>query len=318
LLDNIHRWLTEARSGRPPVPYEVKCPSGHPVAGLRKAHHQVVPCAQCGQRIFVLPYSPLPSPEEPGSVAAAQPPLRPWRLPAVAALFTLAIVILVFTIWLGALRSPKAGVVEDAREHIEAGKTALAEGRMRRAVEAFDAAFKVRQLGPTPLSSLEERQLRQWQRQASLLADLLSESLEEILLQAARSQPEEWLAQFAQRYKGAGKANAVVFDSEVWRDNTGKLRLRWELDAGAERARIDLGDLALLRARPLDKPTRLLFGARLASVAREPPGMWVVRFEEDSGVFLTEREAAAGCCPPPLDEELMKVLERQRQWVEGR
>ncbi len=72
-----------------------------------------------------------------------------------------------------------------------------------------------------------------------------------------------------------------------------------------------LEDLRIFRNVPLDPPPRVFFGARLAKVAHEPDG-WVIRFEPDSGVFFTDRDAA--CCVP-LDDELLAVLERQKKWL---
>ena len=65
-----------------------------------------------------------------------------------------------------------------------------------------------------------------------------------------------------------------------------------------------------------DRPRRLLFGARLASVDREG-GAWVVRFERASGVLLTDEGAVAACGLPPLDTELREVLRQQDLWLKG-
>jgi hypothetical protein len=201
---------------------------------------------------------------------------------------------------------------------MEAGEQALGEGRIRRAAEEFDAAQRLVSQNPSSLSLAEARRLRRVQHEAHLLADLLSESLEEILLHAARSPEDEWQAQFQQRYKGPGKANAVVFDMEVHHNGAGGYDHDWPLRAVDETARLEIGDLKLLHDLPLDQPRRLLFGARLGQVAREQNGVWVIRFEPDSGVLLTNLEAARACCPPVMYEELPGLLEQQRLWLEGK
>jgi hypothetical protein len=80
-------------------------------------------------------------------------------------------------------------------------------------------------------------------------------------------------------------------------------------------ARVALEDLTLWRRVPLAPPRRLLFGARLRRLGREAGGVWVVRFQPDSGVLLTDPGAAAACCPAPLDPDLLEVLQRQQEYV---
>jgi hypothetical protein len=79
-------------------------------------------------------------------------------------------------------------------------------------------------------------------------------------------------------------------------------------------ARLALGDLKLLPTLPLQRPQRLLFGARLASVRPENGGVWVVHFVPDSGVLLTDPDAVHAAYPLPTDE-LREVLERQAGWA---
>ena len=105
----------------------------------------------------------------------------------------------------------------------------------------------------------------------------------------------------------------MVFDADVSRDGAGPFRLDFHVRAGGERARVDVNDLTLLTLLPRDRPPRLLFGARLASLAREQGGVWVIRFDPDSGVLLTDETAAGACCP--LDAELRALLARQAEWA---
>jgi hypothetical protein len=197
-----------------------------------------------------------------------------------------------------------------------AGQQALAEGKVLLAATEFDVAQRLLKSQPQALAPAEQRELGQLQSQTTLVADLLLESLDELLLRAAKSHEDEWQAQFEQRYKRAGQSNAVVFDAEVRRDGAGQYQLDWVVRAGEEPARVEIGDLKMLHGLPLREPTRLLFGARLGRIAREQGGVWVVRFEPDSGVLLTDSRIAAACCPAPIDEPLQKLLQRQRQWLE--
>jgi hypothetical protein len=237
-------------------------------------------------------------------------PVSPWRRPVLAALATLAIVVAIFALLFLLLPPRPSASPEQIQAHITAGQEALAKGRFHEALKEFDVAR--RQLGENPraLTPAEERQLTQWRRQASLLADLLSESLDEILLLAARSEDKEWHERFVEHYKG----KAVVFaPAEVQRDGAGQYQIHWVVRAGDEPARLEIGDLTMLRTLPPDDPARLVFGARLGSIAREDKGVWVIRFEPESGVLLTDEPALAACCP--MDTELRKMLDRQREWL---
>jgi hypothetical protein len=213
---------------------------------------------------------------------------------------------------------PRAVRPDSLASHKTAAEQAIREGRMRRAAEEFDAALLLVSQNPQSLSLAETRALKRSRQQAHLLADLSSESIGEIALHAARSQEDEWQAQFQQRYKGPGKANAVVFDMRVHRDGAGGYDHDWHVKAGEEPARLEIGDLTILHDLPLDQPRRLLFGARLGKVAREQNGVWVIRFEPDSGVLLTDLDAARACCPAAMYDELPALLEQQRQWIEGK
>jgi hypothetical protein len=326
LVARMRRWWVPAEHARSaPVSYEVACACGAILRGLRQARHQVVRCSACRQPIFVLPRSPLPPlPSEAASAAptrdgsTARPFLKPWHWPFLAAAVTLVAVIVLYAVLLVALArgpaaSPLASPASDFVARSSAGQKALASGNFRRATDELSAARALLEQNPGAATAPEGRRIAQLHRQAALLADLLSESLGEILQRAAGLPDEEWQAQFANRYRNHG----VVFDADVTRAASGGWQIAFFVRAGPEPARIDGNDLKLLSALPRDRPPRLLFGARLASVRREPPGTWVVRFEPDSGVLLTDRDAVAACCPPPIDDELDALVARQNGWLAG-
>ena len=102
----------------------------------------------------------------------------------------------------------------------------------------------------------------------------------------------------------------------VGRAPNGEYQLQnYEVGAGDERVLVKL-DLDVFDGLALERPRRILFGARLASVAREG-GVWAVRFERDSGVLLTDEGAVAACGLVPLDAELRELLRQQDLWVKG-
>jgi hypothetical protein len=161
----------------------------------------------------------------------------------------------------------------------------LAEGSFRLAAEQL--------AGPVPTAL--KRPWEQLRGEASLLADLLVEPLEDVVRHAARTaEQREWLADFPRRYQG----KAVLFDMVVERLPSGEYQANYPLLLDARAVRLELGELLLLRKIPLEEPQRLVFGARLQSVRLEQPGpTWVVRFQPESGLLLTDPQAAARCCP---------------------
>jgi hypothetical protein len=220
-------------------------------------------------------------------------------------------------------RNPIASREEGAsppplQQRIEAGQQALAEGSFLRARALFADAIDLRNRDPDQLRIEQTRRLFQLHRESDLLARLLSDSLQDIISQAARVRDEdEWKALFRERHFG----KTVVFDDVVHRDAQGRPALtNYQVVIGPkehpEIAQVALGDLKVLHEVPLDPPPRVLFGARLASCEREDGGVWVIRFGAESGVLFTDRAAAETCCPKPLESDLLEVLSRQQQWLQ--
>jgi hypothetical protein len=308
------------------APYEVACACGEVLRGRRLVRHQVRRCGRCGQSVFVLPSSPLAeggtSQAQAGTAGGPagrnrQAARSVWLWPLLAAVPTLALVVGAYAVVLQSFRQPPPASAPrgaaDSDTHLEAGRKALAVGKFRLAADELQQAVARLESRPEGRRSAEARDAAQLHRQAALLADLLSQSVGEILQLAAGSHEEEWQAKFTQDYR----TRAVVFDADVTRDGAGQYRIDYHVRAGAEPARIEVGDLKLLAALPRERPPRLLFGARLASVSREPGGVWVVRFQPDSGVLLTDPGAGAACCPLPVDDdELPALLRRQKAWLD--
>jgi hypothetical protein len=297
-------------------PFDVACSCGQHARGLRQARHQVVRCLGCGGPVFVLGRSPLA--ESGGVPRAASLPRRYWLGPAIAAALTLAVIVAIFILVIPTLAPPAPPAEtnrDEVRDLIRAGREALRREDFRIAVARFEEARRRSEARPETLSPAEARELSRLGPQAKLVADLLSESLDEILERAAGTREEERQLQFDLRYKG----RAVIFDDVVSRDAAGRFNLTgYEVRAPGEPARVELNDLKLLSALPLAEPRRMLFGARLAGLGREERGghgLWVIHLDPDSGVLLTDEEAAGACCPRPLDTELRAVLSRQAEWA---
>lgn len=71
LLGQARRFLQTLGPAEPPrpQPYDVACPNGHRLQGLRTEGYQAFRCPSCGAGVFILPRSPLPDPPAPASKA---------------------------------------------------------------------------------------------------------------------------------------------------------------------------------------------------------------------------------------------------------
>jgi hypothetical protein len=319
LVHKVKRWWNGPGSGPSALtPYAVECACGQRVTGPRLAVHQVVHCPRCGARHFIFPRSPWPfvpsSREGPKDRFVAFLPARrrSWHLAAGVALLTVAVAGAL--LWLrpqhDADTSPGSKpLAPDSLPDLASIRAELAQGKFHAALAA------ARSLGNgNSLTLAERRALTQLRRQAHLLTDLLETPLQEILRDAVeKSSQGEWPAVFQQRYGG----KAVILDAVVRRTAAGGLTLEYYLFAGGKPARVNVGALNLLRVLGIDRPYRLIVGARLANVRREPSRVWVVDLRPDSGVLLTERGLLESACPRLRhDPALAEVLRRQRRWLE--
>jgi hypothetical protein len=321
----------------PSTPFEVRCPCGHATAGQRQPRHQVVRCPACQRSLFVLPASPLPVPRNASwssarrglgqALADGSPRQAPpsgrwlfWRWPLVAAGLTLVVVVLGLAALIhftgrdpAATHSTHAGT--DPQDLLRDADAALERGHLQIAADRYIQAAAL--LGrPQGGASLQEvRRVRRLAAQAKLVDELLPESLADVVHHAGID-GDRWPEKFADRYRGLG----VIFDAEVRRDvlpdRSKQYRINYHVEVDGQRVQVELRDLEVLALLELEKPTRLLFGARLASVAREAGGGWVVRFQPDSGVLLTDERIVRASCPPPFDEDVERLLKRQAEWAE--
>jgi hypothetical protein len=301
------------------VSYEVVCHCGQTIRGKRQARHQEVRCPGCSETVFVLPLSPFAVPFEPRPGEAVAP-RRWWRAPLLAGLACLAAVLVAFVALRPLLSRPDEQAQKKDNEEepdlpakIAAARRVLGQGKFQLARQMLREAVDARDDRPGLLSAEESRRLNHLHRQADLLARLLPVSLEEIVRQGQLVRdPTEWRLKMADYRRGS-----VVFDDVVRRDVRGRLILgSYVVDADGERVRVALDELTLLRDLPLDDGPRLIFGARLRACEREEGGGWVIRFEPDSGVLLTEPDAVATCLSVAPDRALEQTLAQQQRWVD--
>ena len=317
LISKVKRWLggsSSTLSG--PAPFTLECVCGRPVEGIRQATHQVVFCPRCGARLFVLPRSPLPAVSLPPSKKRQKPasPGPIWRRWPVTLGAGLALVAMAGLVWWFAFRDTGSEQVSDVGvrdlgSSIRQAEKALALGHAATARQALDQALE----GEGSLAPAQRRRLERLRRQASLAADLLDMPLEDVVRIAAELPFGEWKAVFRERYHGKG----VIFDAEVGRQASGKFSLDYRVFVERKEARVEIGDLVLLRQLHLDQPRRLILGARLAGVERQRDGPWVIRFQPTSGVLLTHLPLFKALCPGLTnDADAALTLKRQAAWLE--
>jgi hypothetical protein len=271
--------------------------------------------------VFILPQSPLPPLVDQGGQAVANEPktatlLSPTVRRALVCLLALGAAglllwgLAVRPVWFGRESPPvRVDDLDEIRVHISQGQQSWREGNFQSAVEEFRVARRIE----TDLSGKPEfSQLDQLLRQAELLADLLAESLEEVSHQMEGLGEREAQSVFVRRFKG----KAVVFYSGVRQDANGKYYMDYRLVNGAWESSADLGNLVLFKQLPLREPTTVLFGARLEQMRRQANGSWLIGFQPDSAVLLTDLDAATGCCfGVANDDELRAVVARQAEWT---
>jgi hypothetical protein len=214
------------------------------------------------------------------------------------------------------LRQPLVPDAEaNLRLQIEAGKQALAKGSFQKANEELENALQQAREKPTWLTRTEMRELQELQRQADLLAGLLSQSLQELLDQAKTAADEEWRSRFRKEYAG----KTILFDSFASLNVQGRPELTLKtIQSGEVEARLALEKIDLFARLSLgDQPRRVVFGARLASFDK-PGGRWVVGFQPASGILLTDQDAFRACAPTLVDQDpdILAVLRRQKLWVQ--
>lgn len=307
-----------AQRDMPPVSFELRCRCGNVLRGQRSTQAQFIRCPQCQAERLVLPRSPLPAINSSAIEAAkARPTLWSfWRWPALAIAVT-AVLAAAFIYGLLHYTRPQlrtaATLTPEQRfeQHRNAGEEALHTGSYERAAHELQQALALRSeagFGPNAPALVK---LKQQQREAAILADLLSESLDEIIRRAVGMPDDEWQQVFRKRYA----QKSVILDDVIHRDPYSRHHHRFQIDVLGKSGRIELDRLSMMLHLPLQQPRRLFFGFRLSSIHREADGSWRITPEADSGVLLTDGKALAGLSLA-IDAELADVITQQHQWLE--
>jgi hypothetical protein len=176
------------------------------------------------------------------------------------------------------------------------GIPALKEGR-------FDRAYQVLSAARDAVDALHDQvehsaEIRHAADEARIFVNLLSDSLESLLDEAARTTPGAWATRFDNVYKGRG----VIIDATITATPASGQNNRYELDylvlspgegdPKERRARIDLtGFEAITLAQP-KVGDHVVIGALLDSFQFDAEsGGWLIHLEPKSGVSIKYQEA---------------------------
>jgi hypothetical protein len=319
----VRKWWRVFRTRfEPAIPFTVECRCGAPLVGRRNATFQVRICAICRAEVFILGRSPLPLIPEPAgalekgtSTVPTRPTRsrRPWLLPVVAALVTLALAGGGLFLLLNVLNQvPGQTMREEFQTHQEAGAKAWQEENYALAAYELKEAQKLREQLGDPTASDAARRLDQMQLEADLVASTLGQPLMDKLDEWQGISDEDLHKLFAEK-----QGRAVVFDVDISRDSSG---LYHQHALGRELPRMDLRNLPFLRKLPLHEEQRLIFGVKLDSVKRDSTvradhsQRWTVSFQSDSLVLITDAKIARAL-GLKVDDQTARVLERQAGWL---
>ena len=217
-----------------------------------------------------------------------------WHSPQVilAGVFLLVVGTVVLRAW----RSYRRDLPQVALDGYSKGIPALKAGQ-------FDKAHQLLSPAKDAVVALRDQvehagEIRAAADQAAIFVNLLSDSLESLLDEAARSTPQDWAAQFDTLYKG----RSVIIDATITATpETGPTK-RYEIDylvltqgdgdPKERKAVIDLTGVEAITLAQRNKGDHVTIGGCLESFQFDvDAGEWVIRLDPKSAVSITYREA---------------------------
>ena len=167
----------------------------------------------------------------------------------------------------------------------------------------FDKAYQLLSAAKDAVVRLNDQvehasEIREAADQAAIFVNLLSDSLETLLDEAAPSPPQAWANRFDDLYKG----RSVIIEATITATPETSAKNRYEIDylvlgqgvgdPRDRRATIDLTGVEAITLAHRNKGDHVIFGARLESFQMDKDaGEWVVRLEPKTAVSITCREA---------------------------
>jgi hypothetical protein len=239
------------------------------------------PSRPSGSRPNRRPAAEVEADEEPRELTAPSPHRKRRNRTALLIFGVIALVAL--TIGFGAWKQRRQNLPRIADTNRREGLEALRNG-------VLDVAKQKLAIAAGALESLgdgEAANVRQAADEASILADLASLSLEEIVEEVATK--EDGPSRFESIYKD----RAVILDAEIEDRVDGAPTITYRILAGTgPRPKIGFIDLAGFRLLNDRKPgDRVTFGGRLASIRLRDDGRWAVALQPKSGVYVRSAEA---------------------------
>lgn len=236
--------------------------------------------------------APEPADEEPDEDEDEEAEERPAaRRPRKPLMIFLAVATLVVVAVALKVRQQR---LQDLPKVVEAGRTrgleALDQGRFDEAKDLLTQAARAVEALGGEVEGADD--VREGAREAAIYADLVPETLEAIIEEAATAPSDELPARFKRRYRG----RSIVVDAVVKAHPDAGDALDYVILApgptGARRGHIDVAGFALFeRAKPA--PGRhFVFGARLSALEHRGDDWWF-RLEPESGVILGDKHPAA-------------------------
>jgi len=190
------------------------------------------------------------------------------------------------------------------------GIPALDEGNFDKAYQLLSAARKaVDELGGAVEGA---EKIRIAADEAAIFNDLLSQTPEDLLAEAGRTDPLSWATKFDTLYKGRTIFVDTLITAEPDSGGSGGYDLQYRIlppgeaskfgaEGGSRPDRIGVIDLTGFQLFELARPhkgDRVTFGARLAGFQydrdrdlKDGLSWWVIRLEPKSGVFITHTKA---------------------------
>ena len=320
------------RSSAAHMPFRCKCPCGQTISGQRKRHALELVCPKCGNRLFVLPRSAWPvvttansaaapavvSPTSPvtadAPTAGVRVSQRLWLLPICVGLF--ALLTAGWGVWIYGPQVIRAARHEHGRSYRElqaAALEALEKGEFGLAAHQMEEAMKAWGRDENPPSRAEQTSHYRLLEQVRVLAELSSLSLEQVMSWAEEQEKHpgdktDLKTHFPHR--------VFVFDSYLrvpppqFLDEKRSLRLDYQVLGSTLPVELDLSNQeGLGNLVPLDKDQRWIVALRLESVElraneQHPKGQWVMRFEPNRAVLLS-------------DPRLFRTWRLHSQWLPG-
>jgi hypothetical protein len=291
------------------VPFRVRCACGQSLTGTRRKQALELVCPKCSAKVLVLPRSAWPvvassavPPTEPSAtlptpaLAARRSRLKVWLLPMCAGLFALATAI--WAIWVYGPQVARSARQDrrSVREHLAAAQEALQRGEFERATQELEGTARAWQRDGNAPSRDEQAAHYRLLNQTRLLTELCPQSLEEVLTIAEEEEKKPRADRTDLRIRLPQRV--VVFDTHLHLpmllENAHTLRLDYQVFGKTLPTHVDFSNQeGLLKLMPQDKLLRWVFAVRLESVQlrvdeENRKGHWVIRFEANSAVLLTD------------------------------